>query len=163
MDGRYYSLRGSVIDSKSARTQITAVSCDVKKGLVFGYDRSHTRRVIQIEDGIVRDPRMDEQLYCEDQEFVMQTVADEDFMEVTRRIAGFQKRPLLPLQPVQVRLIVALASQQVSADDLTQGLRSLGINLPYRIMKNYLGGYQIKGSTESLSVEDLLEDVMTAE
>lgn len=163
MDGRYYSLRGSVIDSKSARTQITAVSCDVKDGLVFGYDRNHTRRVIQIEDGIVRDPKMSEQIYCEDQELVMQLFADDDFSEISRRIAGFRERPLLPLQPAQIRLIVALASQQVSADDLTQGLRSLGINLPYKIMKNYLGGYQIKGSNESLSVEDLLDDVMTAE
>lgn len=68
-------------------------------------------------------------------------------------------RSLTMISNEGMRLLVALINHQVKGDDVIKGLRAIGIRPSFKLVENYLGGWNVT-SDKCDCVEDMVLDIM---
>lgn len=63
------------------------------------------------------------------------------------------------LSEIQSYLLKNLVDLRVSAEELEKGLNQLGVKLPYKLLRIYGAGFQVKGQVGKVSLAQLLMDV----
>lgn len=151
-----FDMRDSIINPKSTATRIVCATLNGNAiyGRIYGTDDPV---VYDLESGVI-GYTTNHVMWCNTRDYRDRNSVTEanGRVEVTH-IPIVERKPLTDLQ---LKFVLALANQQLGADDVIKGLKVYGVTLPYKVKRNFLGGYYVEGTSEPITIGDMLSDFM---